>query len=188
VERDASRDASGEGAARPRCTFEIRAARPGDLPAIRTMIAALAEYEKLAHLCIASETDLAEALFGSHPAAEVLIATGNGQPAGFALFFHNFSTFLGRRGLWLEDLFVLPAHRRRGCAQALLRSLAAIAVERRCGRFEWAVLDWNAPAIAFYESLGGTVLPDWRIVRVVGPALETLAEPAGRARSGGCDN
>jgi GNAT superfamily N-acetyltransferase len=139
------------------------------------MIRALAEYEKLSEICVASETDLADALFGARPAAEALIARREGQAAGFALFFHNFSTFLGRRGLWLEDLFVRPEYRRQGCAQALLRKLAAIAVDRRCGRFEWAVLDWNVRAIDFYQALGATVLPDWRIVRVVGPALATLA-------------
>jgi GNAT superfamily N-acetyltransferase len=155
--------------------FTIRPASRADVPAVHALIRALAEYEKLAHVCVGSEADLAEALFGPRPAAEALIAWKNGEAAGFALFFHNYSTFLGRRGLWLEDLFVLPAHRRQGCAKALLRALAALAVERRCGRFEWTVLDWNAPAIAFYRSLGATVLPDWRIVRVVGPALEALA-------------
>jgi GNAT superfamily N-acetyltransferase len=158
--------------------FAIRPETAADVPAILAMIAALAEFERLTHLCVASEADLAAALFGPHPAAEVLLAESDGQPAGFALFFHNYSTFVGRRGLWLEDLFVLPAHRRRGCAQALLRTLAAVAVERGCGRFEWAVLDWNAGAIDFYRGLGATVLPDWRIVRVVGPALAALANPS----------
>jgi GNAT superfamily N-acetyltransferase len=144
------------------------------------MIRELAEFERLAHLCVASEADLAAALFGPRPAAEVLVACRDGEAAGFALFFHNFSTFLGRRGLWLEDLFVRPAHRRQGCAQALLATLADLARERGCGRFEWAVLDWNAPAIDFYRSLGATVLPDWRIVRVVGPALDHLAGKAGK--------
>ena len=155
--------------------FEIRPAQPGDVAAIHAMIGALAEYEKLAHLCVATEAHLAEALFGPRPSAEVLIACKDGTPAAFALFFHNFSTFLGRPGLWLEDLFVLPEYRRQGCAQALLRALAGIARERDCGRFEWAVLDWNASAIAFYQSLGATVLPDWRIVRVAGGALEGMA-------------
>jgi GNAT superfamily N-acetyltransferase len=155
--------------------FEIRPAQPGDVPAIHAMIGALAEFEQLTHLCVATEAHLAEALFGLRPSAEVLIACRDGTPAAFALFFHNFSTFLGRPGLWLEDLFVLPEHRRQGCAQALLRALAGIARERGCGRFEWAVLDWNASAIAFYQSLGATVLPDWRIVRVVGGALEGMA-------------
>ena len=139
------------------------------------MIAALARFEKLTHLCVASEADLDAALFGPRPAAEALIATVGSEPAGFALFFHSYSTFLGRRSLWLEDLFVQPAHRRQGCAQALLHALAALAVERGCGRFEWAVLDWNEQAIAFYRALGATVMPDWRIVRVTGPALAELA-------------
>jgi GNAT superfamily N-acetyltransferase len=139
------------------------------------MIRALAEYEKLAHLCIATDADLDGALFGPRPAAEVLIARKDSEPAGFALFFHNFSTFLGRRGLWLEDLFVRPEFRRQGCAQALLRTLAQVAVERGCGRFEWAVLDWNTSAIEFYRALGATLLADWRIVRIVGPALASLA-------------
>jgi GNAT superfamily N-acetyltransferase len=156
--------------------FVIRAAAPGDVAAIHSMIAALAEYEKLSHLCVATEADIADALFGAHRFAEVLIACKDGETTAFALFFHNFSTFLGRPGLWLEDLYVRPAYRRQGCAQTLLRALAALARERGCGRFEWAVLDWNTPAIAFYESLGATILPDWRIVRVVGAALDSLAD------------
>jgi GNAT superfamily N-acetyltransferase len=157
------------------CPIAIRPARPDDVAAVHAMIAELADYERLTHLCVASESDLAAALFGPQPAAEVLVAWKGLEPAGFALFFHNFSTFLGRRGLWLEDLFVRPVHRRQGCARALLRALAALAQARGCGRFEWAVLDWNTPAIDFYLSLGATVLPDWRIVRVVGPALDRLA-------------
>ena len=158
--------------------FEIRHAGPEDIGTVLAMIRALAEYERLAHLCVAAEADLEAALFGPHPAAEVLLAEKGDETAGFALFFHNFSTFLGRRGIWLEDLFVRPAHRGQGCAKALLRALAAIAVERNCGRFEWAVLDWNAKAIGFYETLGASVLPDWRIVRVTGPALAALADAA----------
>jgi GNAT superfamily N-acetyltransferase len=156
-------------------SFVVKTATPADVPELQAMIRALAEFEKLSHLCIASEADLAEGLFGPRPAAEALIAWAGKEAAGFALFFHNFSTFLGRRGLWLEDLFVRPDFRRKGCAQALLRSLAAIAVERNCGRFEWAVLDWNVRAIDFYRALGASVLPDWRIVRVVGQALVALA-------------
>jgi len=155
--------------------FVIRHATRNDVAAIHAMISALARYEELSHLCVASEADLAEALFGPRPAAEALVAWAGVEAAGFALFFHSYSTFLGRRSLWLEDLFVLPAQRRKGCAQALLQALAALAVERNCGRFEWAVLDWNVQAIAFYRALGATVLPDWRIVRVVGPALSGLA-------------
>ena len=148
------------------------------------MIRALAEYEELSHLCIAARADLERALFSPRPAAEVLLAWKDGKPVAFALFFHNFSTFLGRPGLWLEDLFVLPEHRRQGCAGALLRALAALAVERGCGRFEWAVLDWNAPAIEFYRTLGATLLADWRIVRVVGLSLAELAGMADREPDG----
>ena len=125
---------------------------------------------------MASESDIDSALFGPVPRAEVLLAWSNGEPAGFALFFHNFSTFLGRPGLWLEDIFVRPEFRRRGCANLLLGALARIARDRGCGRFEWAVLDWNASAIEFYRSLGAAVLTEWRIVRMVGPALNSLAD------------
>jgi GNAT superfamily N-acetyltransferase len=158
--------------------FVIRPAQPADVPDVLAMIRELAQFERLSHLCVGSEADLADALFGPRPAAEALIARAESQAAGFALFFHSYSTFLGQRSLWLEDLFVRPAHRRQGCAQVLLRALAALAVERNCGRFEWAVLDWNAAAIDFYRTLGATVLPDWRIVRVVGPALAALAAPS----------
>jgi len=156
--------------------FEIRPATRADVPVIVELIRALADYEKLAQLCVAGEPEITAALFGTRPAAEVLIAWKNGEAAGFALFFHNFSTFLGRRGLWLEDLYVRPAFRRQGGAQTLLQALARIARDRDCGRFEWSVLDWNAPAIEFYQALGATVLPDWRIVRVVGPALAAMAD------------
>jgi GNAT superfamily N-acetyltransferase len=155
--------------------FSIRPGRPADAAAVHAMIGELADYERLTHLCVASEADLRAAVWGPHPAAEVLVARAGDEPAGFALFFHNYSTFLGRRGIWLEDLFVRPAWRRQGCAGALLRAVAALAVERGCGRFEWSVLDWNTGAIEFYRGLGATVLPDWRIVRVVGTALEALA-------------
>jgi GNAT superfamily N-acetyltransferase len=155
--------------------FAVRPARPEDVPEVHSMIGALADYEKLTGLFVASEADIREALFGPEPVAGALVAWADGEPAGFALFFSHFSTFLGKRGLWLEDLFVRPAHRQRGCARALLKALAALAVERGCGRFEWAVLDWNEQAIDFYRSLGASVLPDWRIVRVAGPALGALA-------------
>jgi len=164
-------------------SFDIRPARREDLGAVLAMIRALAEYERLAHLCIAKEADLEAALFAARPAAQVLVAQKSGETAGFALFFHNFSTFLGRRGIWLEDLFVWPAHRGKGCAKALLRALAAIAVEHNCGRFEWAVLDWNEKAIGFYKALGASVLPDWRIVRVTGQALTALAAAPGAGLS-----
>ena len=168
----------------PGSAFSIRPAREPDVGAVLAMIRALAEFERLSHLVVATEADLHASLFGEAPAAEVLIARDGATPAGFALYFHNYSTFLGKRGLWLEDLWVEPAYRRRGCAQALLRALAGIAVERGCGRFEWAVLDWNHAAIDFYRSLGATVLPDWRIVRVVGPALDRLADGSPSVASG----
>jgi GNAT superfamily N-acetyltransferase len=156
----------------------IRPAVSGDATAIHALIRELAEYERLAPLCTGSTADLADALFGPRPAAEVLLAEVDGGIAGFALFFHNFSTFLARRGLWLEDLYVRPVFRGHGVGSGLLRAVAAIAVNRRCGRFEWSVLDWNAPAIGFYERLGATVMPDWRIARVTGDALVHLGRPA----------
>jgi len=157
-------------------TFAIRPARREDVGAIHAMIGALAEYEQLTHLFVAKESDIDAALFGSDPGAEVLLAWQDGEAVAFALFFHNFSTFLGRKGLYLEDLFVRPAYRGRGYGQALLVHLARLAVARGCGRFEWAVLDWNATAIGFYQSLGATLLPDWRITRVTGSALTRLAQ------------
>jgi GNAT superfamily N-acetyltransferase len=155
--------------------FAIRQARHEDVPAILAMIRGLAEYERLTHLCVATEADIFESLFGQKPIVEVVLAWEGSDSVGFAFFFHNFSTFLGRPGLYLEDLFVQPASRGRGYGRALLIHLARLAVERRCGRFEWSVLDWNAPAIGFYQSLGAIVLPDWRITRVTGPALAKLA-------------
>jgi len=159
-------------------SFTIAPAERADVPAIHDLIRALAEYERLAHLCVSTVADIDAALFGPRPAAEVLIARRPGQTseaAGFALFFQTFSTFLGRPSLWLEDLFVRPADRGLGIGGALLSALAARAHERGCGRFEWSVLDWNVPAIGFYESLGATVLPEWRICRVTGEALTRLA-------------
>jgi len=155
--------------------FRIVEATPDDVGPIVDMIEALAEYEKLRHLCVVTEARLHAALFGARPAAEVVIGREGSIPVAFALFFHNFSTFLGQKGLYLEDLFVQPPFRRRGYGRALLVHLARVAVERGCGRFEWAVLDWNASAQSFYESLGAIVLTDWRINRVTGPALEELA-------------
>ncbi|MFO1323168.1 MAG: GNAT family N-acetyltransferase [Burkholderiales bacterium] len=159
--------------------WSIRFATTDDVPALMRLIRALADYEKLSHLVVADERRLADALFGQRPAAEALVAHEvgeNGDPAGFALFFHTFSTFLGQRGLWLEDLFVVPEHRGRGLGRRLLTELAAVARERRCGRFEWAVLDWNAPAIGFYERMGATLLPEWRIARVTGDALARFGD------------
>ena len=155
--------------------FRIASATFADVPSILAMIRGLAEYERLAHLCVATEDALREALFGEKSNIEVLLGLEREKTVAFALFFHNFSTFLGRKGLYLEDLFVLPEARGRGYGRALLIQLAKLAVERRCGRFEWAVLDWNAPAIGFYEALGATILPDWRISRVTGTALADLA-------------
>jgi len=152
----------------------VRSARREDVGDLLAMIRALADYERLAHLVVTDEARLTEALFGERPAAEALIAreaAQNGAAAGFALFFHTFSTFLGRRGLWLEDLFVYPASRGRGLGRKLLSEVAAIARRRECGRLEWAVLDWNQPAIAFYEGMGATLMPEWRLARVTGGAL-----------------
>ncbi len=154
---------------------------PADMGDLMQLIEALAAYEKLSHLVVATERDLAEALFGPQPAAEALIVREggeNGPAIAFALYFTNFSTFLGRRGLWLEDLFVRPEHRGRGIGRALLEALAATARARGYGRFEWAVLDWNASAIGFYERMGATILPDWKIARVTGPALDRFGANA----------
>ena len=153
----------------------IAQGRAEDVPTILSLIRGLAEYERLAEHVVASEDDLTRWLFGERPAAEVVIAWAGSEPVGFALFFHNFSTFLGRPGLYLEDLFVKPEWRGQGVGRRLLSHLAAVAIERGCGRFEWAVLDWNEPAIAFYRRMGAAVLDDWRVCRVTGEALATLA-------------
>jgi GNAT superfamily N-acetyltransferase len=153
-------------------SLRIAPATERDVPLILNFIRKLAEYEKLAHQVVATEDMLRDELFGSRPAAEVLIAYWDEEPAGFALFFHNFSTFLGRRGIYLEDLFVDPAQRGKGIGKALLIHLAKIAKERACGRLEWSVLDWNKPAIDFYKSLGAVPLEDWTQFRLTGEALE----------------
>lgn len=155
--------------------INLRPATRDDPPLILALIRELAEYEKLAHEVVATEAQLEESLFSERPYAEVVIAEWHNEPAGFALFFHNFSTFLGRRGLYLEDPFVRPALRGKGIGKALLAHLARIAVERGCGRFEWAVLDWNEPARRFYESLGAKAVSEWDIFRVTGEALQALA-------------
>ncbi|HMB80837.1 MAG TPA: GNAT family N-acetyltransferase [Vicinamibacterales bacterium] len=152
----------------------IERATERDVPLILRLIKGLSEYEKLAHEVTATEAGLRETLFGARPAAEVIIAYAGDTPAGFALFFPNYSTFLGKPGLYLEDLFVLPEWRGHGLGLALMRHLAKTAVERGCGRFEWSVLDWNEPAIGFYKSLGATLMDGWSIVRVTGDALEKL--------------
>jgi GNAT superfamily N-acetyltransferase len=149
----------------------LRPARPGDLATIVALIKELAEFEQLGHLVVVTPESLRPHLFGARPAAESFVAEVDGTIVAFALFFTNFSTFLGRPGLYLEDLYVQPAFRGRGIGKSLLQHLGALAVERGCGRFEWSVLDWNADAIAFYEKMGATVMPDWRICRVTGPAL-----------------
>jgi len=153
----------------------IRPATPADAQAIVDLIRELAEFEKLLHLVVVTPDALALHLFGPRPAAEAVVAEVGGQTVAFALFFTNFSTFLGQPGLYLEDLYVQPAHRGTGLGKALLQHLAALAVARGCGRFEWSVLDWNENAIRFYEKMGATVMPDWRICRVTGPALKALA-------------
>lgn len=155
------------------CT--IRPAASTDAPLLLRLIRELAAYEKLAHEVTATVADLERSLSGPRPEAEALIAELDDEPVGFALYFHNYSTFLGRHGLYLEDLYVEPACRGRGVGEALLRRLAAVAVERGCGRFEWSVLDWNEPAAGFYRNLGARSMDDWTVWRVDGEALEHLA-------------
>ncbi len=152
-------------------TINISPATEADVPIILSFIKGIAEYEHLSHQVVATEEGLRETLFGSKKYAEVVIANYGNEPAGFALFFHNFSTFLGKPGIYLEDLFVLPKFRKKGVGTALFTYLARLAVERKCGRLEWAVLDWNEPAIRFYERMGAVCLSDWRILRLTGEAL-----------------
>ncbi|WP_109478059.1 GNAT family N-acetyltransferase [Paraburkholderia sp. C35] len=159
-------------------TATIRAATTEDVGPMLALMYELAEFEHLTHLFIATEDDLRDALFGARPSAEAIVAERDGAMIGYALFFHNYSTFLGRRGLYLEDLYVRPTERGTGLGSKMLRYLAALAVERQCGRFEWSVLDWNQNAIDFYQKMGATVLPDWRIVRITGDALDQLAASA----------
>ena len=149
----------------------LRAARPEDLPAIVGLITELAVFEKLEHLVVVTPESLHPHLFGARPVAEAVVGEVDGRVVAFALFFTNFSTFLGQPGLYLEDLYVQPAHRGTGLGKALLQHLGALAVARGCGRFEWSVLDWNQRAIDFYEAMGATVMPDWRICRVTGDKL-----------------
>ncbi len=153
----------------------LRAATVADVPQILAFIRALAEYERLLHEVVATEDGMRHALFGSRPYAEVVLAEDEGVPIGFALFFHTFSTFLGQPGIYLEDLFVVPEARGRGVGRALLAHLSRVAVERGCGRVEWAVLDWNAPAIRFYDSLGARPNSEWTVYRLTDEPLAALA-------------
>jgi GNAT superfamily N-acetyltransferase len=159
-------------------TISIRPATPADLPLIAQFIRDLAEYEKLSHEVRFDEAVLGDRLFGTRPYAEVLIGEIDGVAQGFALFFHNFSTFEGKPGVYLEDLFVQPEARGSGLGKALLQRLAALAVERNCARLEWWVLDWNEPAIGFYKSLGAKPMDEWTTFRVEGSALAMLAGSA----------
>ncbi len=154
----------------------IRAAEPQDVLAIVGLIRELAEFEKLLHLCQVNAESLLPHLFGDKPVAECVVGEADGQVVGFALFFTNFSTFLAKPGLYLEDLYIQPAYRGSGLGKALLKHLAGLAVERDCGRFEWCVLDWNERAIGFYEGVGAPVMPDWRLCRMSGERLAAFAE------------
>ena len=155
--------------------FLIRPAQPADVPEVLRLIHELAVYEKLEHMAVGTPKALHEALFGQRRAAEALVAERGGRAVGFALFFTTFSTFLCQPGLYLEDLFVEPAHRGAGAGKALLRSLAALARDRGCGRLEWRVLDWNEPSIRFYESLGASLMKEWILVRMTEPDFRALA-------------
>lgn len=158
--------------------FSIRPAEPADITHIHSMIVELAVFEKLEHMVVATEELLHEGLFGTKPSCEAIVGEENGEVVAFALFFHNFSTFLTKKGLYLEDLYVRQSHRGKGYGTQLLARLAQLAMERNCGRFEWSVLDWNEPAISFYQAMGAQILPDWRICRVTGESLEYLARRA----------
>ena len=160
--------------------FAIRAAAEADVPLILQFIRDLAEYERLAHRVVATEESLRRSLFGSPRFAEVIIGEEDGAPVGFALFFHNYSTFLAQPGIYLEDLFVKPDARGRGYGKALLARLAQLARERGCGRVEWAVLDWNTPSIDFYKALGALSMDEWTVFRLTGEALEQLAATSGQ--------
>jgi GNAT superfamily N-acetyltransferase len=157
---------------------DIRPAAREDVPLLLELIGALAEYERLRDEVVLDAALLEQHLFGERPAAETAIAEVDGAAVGYALFFPTFSTFLGRPGIWLEDLFVLPAHRRGGIGRALLLHVAQLAVARGCGRLEWSALDWNEPALAFYRELGARVLPEWHLHRLDGTALAAVARSA----------
>jgi GNAT superfamily N-acetyltransferase len=156
--------------------FTIKPASEADVPVIFSLIKQLAEYEKLTHMVSGTEAMLHENLFGKNRSCECVIATENGKPIGFALYFMTFSTFLCKPGLYLEDLFVIPETRGKGYGKALLKHLAQLALQRGCGRFEWRVLDWNTPSIEFYKSLGATIMPEWYLVRMMEMEIEALAQ------------
>ncbi len=163
-------------------TLSFDAAIPADVPLLMTLIGELAEFERLGHEVVVTEAGLAEALFGPRPAVEAVIGRVAGDIAGFALFFHNFSTFIGRRGLFLEDLYVRPAFRGQGVGRGLLVHVARLAAARGCGRMEWAVLNWNRRAIGFYESLGARPINDWTVYRLDRAALDALQAPGAGGR------
>jgi GNAT superfamily N-acetyltransferase len=156
--------------------LSIRPAAPEDLPLIASLVRELAEYEKLADQAVATEADFAESLFGPHPKAYALIVEQDGQPAGFAIYFYNYSTFLGRPGIYVEDVFIRPEFRRGGFGRAIFKYLAQKAVAENCGRMEWWVLDWNEPAIRFYAGLGAVPMDEWTVQRLTGDALKNFAE------------
>ena len=172
-------DASQKAAVNTGAKLSARPATPDDVPLVLAFIRGLAEYERLTHLVEATEESVRETLFGDAPSAEVLLGFIDDAPAGFAVYFHTYSTFLARPGLYLEDIYVSPEHRRRGLGSLLMRRVAAIAVERGCGRFEWAALDWNTDAHRFYEGLGAEMLSEWRLFRMTGEALRRLGESGG---------
>ena len=159
-------------------TLSFDAATPADVPVLMTLIGELAEFERLAHEVVATEASLAEELFAPRPAAEAVLARVEGVVAGFALYFHNFSTFIGRRGLYLEDLYVRPAFRGQGVGKGLLVHVARLAAARGCGRMEWSVLNWNRRAIGFYQSLGARPINDWTVYRLDRAALDAIQAPA----------
>jgi GNAT superfamily N-acetyltransferase len=158
-------------------TIQVEAATRHDVPLLLSLIRALAEYERMSADVVATEERLHHTLFGARPCAEAVVARVEGEAVGFALWFHNYSTFLAQPGLYLEDLFVLPAWRGRGVGAALLRHLARVAMERGCGRMEWSVLDWNAPAIGFYKKIGARPMDEWTVYRLTGDDLRRLANP-----------
>ena len=158
--------------------YLLRPARPDDIPHVLGLMREMAEFEQLTDIFKATEATLSNSFFGEHPAAHCLVATPRdepGLPVAYIMWFHNYSSFLDKRGLYLEDLYVQPAHRGQGLGKMALRHLARLAVEQDCGRFEWVVLDWNQNAIDFYKHLGADILPEWRIVRLTGQALQRLA-------------